>query len=224
MGALITEKPAAGHRPGKVSGGSVMSVDERHQEHPPGGEAAPRPQFDEIYDQHIDFTWRNLRRLGVREAQLADAAQDVFLVVHRRLPDFSASDSQPRGTSHSQPASALRSWLYSIVVRVARQYHRGLRRKPSEGMDDVGELPDTSGREPERDAQQSEALRQLLGLLAGLDEAKREAFVLAELEGLTAPEIAEILGVNVNTIYARIRAARRALEELLAQRAHESGA
>jgi RNA polymerase sigma-70 factor (ECF subfamily) len=197
-----------------------MQVDERHQEPPPGGEAALRPQFDDIYDQHFDFTWRNLRRLGVRESQLADAAQDVFLVVHRRLPEFAASTSEP----HDQPQSALRSWLYSIVVRVARQYHRGLRRKPSEGMDDVGELPDTSGREPERDAQQSEALRQLLGLLAGLDEAKREAFVLAELEGLTAPEIAEILGVNVNTIYARIRAARRALEELLAQRPRERGA
>lgn len=193
-----------------------MSVDERHQEHPPGGEAALRPQFDDIYDQHFDFTWRNLRRLGVREAQLADAAQDVFLVVHRRLPEFSASAHERHG--------ALRSWLYSIVVRVARQYHRGLRRKPSEGMDDVGELPDTSGKEPERAAQESEALRQLLGLLAGLDEAKREAFVLAELEGLTAPEIAEILGVNVNTIYARIRAARRALEELLAQLPRERGA
>jgi len=102
--------------------------------------------------------------------------------------------------------------VYSIVVRVARQYRRGLRRKPTEAIDDVGSVPDASGMEPERSAQQSEALRQLLGLLDALDENKREAFVLAELEGLTAPEIAEILGVNVNTIYARIRAARRALE------------
>jgi RNA polymerase sigma-70 factor, ECF subfamily len=220
MGPLITEKPATGHGSGKVSGGSVMQVEGRHQEHPPDGSTKLRPQFDEIYDQHFDFTWRNLRRLGVREAQLADAAQDVFLVVHRRLPSFSVEPPRSVG----EPQGALRAWLYSIVVRVARQYHRGLRRKPTEGIDDVGELPDGSGREPERDAQHSQALQQLLGLLAGLDEAKREAFVLAELEGLTAPEIAEILGVNVNTIYARIRAARRALEERLAQLPREKGA
>jgi RNA polymerase sigma-70 factor (ECF subfamily) len=181
-----------------------MHDDQRLQESPPERPPAP-PDFDDVYDQHFAFAWRNLRRLGVHEPQLSDAAQDVFLVVHRRLPEFSADSRAP-----------LRSWLYSIVVRVARQYRRGLRRKPTEGLDDVGSVPDASGMEPERSAQQSEALRQLLGLLDGLDENKREAFVLAELEGLTAPEIAEILGVNVNTIYARIRAARRALEAIVA--------
>ncbi len=215
MGPVITETPDPGHGSMEVSG-SVMQGAARHQEHPPDASPPLRPHFDEIYDQHFDPTWRNLRRLGVREAQLPDATQDVFLVVHRRLPDFSASRA-------AEPRAALRSWLYSIVVRVARQYRRGLRRKPTEGIDDVGELPDASGREPERDAQQSEALRQLLGLLAQLDDDKREAFVLAELEGLSAPEIGEILGVNVNTIYARIRAARRALAELHAQLLRERG-
>jgi RNA polymerase sigma-70 factor, ECF subfamily len=174
----------------------VLHVDPPRQEPPRSA-----PAFDDVYEQHFDFAWRNLRRLGVREAQLSDAAQDVFLVVYRRLPDFSASAQ-----------ASLRSWLYSIVVRVARQYHRGLRRKPSEAIDDISQLPDASGMQPERSAQQRQALEQLLGLLGQLDEAKREAFVLSELEGLSAPEIAEILGVNVNTIYARIRAARRALE------------
>ena len=207
--ALITESPAAGHGPQSVSLGSVAHVEQRLQERPPERRPAARPDFDDVYDQCFAFAWRNLRRLGVHEPQLSDAAQDVFLVVHRRLPDFSADASA--GTSGEQSAP-LRSWVYSIVVRVARQYRRGLRRKPTEGIDDVGSVPDDSGMEPERSAQQSEALRQLLGLLDVLDESKREAFVLAELEGLTAPEIAEVLGVNVNTIYARIRAARRALE------------
>ena len=203
--AVITESPAAGHGPQSVSLGSVAHVEQRLQERPPERPPAARPDFDDVYDQHFAFAWRNLRRLGVHEPQLSDAAQDVFLVVHRRLPDFSPG-------SAAEPGAPVRSWVYSIVVRVARQYRRGLRRKPTEGIDDVGSVPDDSGMEPERSAQQSEALRQLLGLLDGLDESKREAFVLAELEGLTAPEIAEVLGVNVNTIYARIRAARRALE------------
>jgi RNA polymerase sigma-70 factor, ECF subfamily len=209
--AVITDRPPAGHGPPRVTRGSLTHDDPRLQE-PPLERAPAPPDFDDVYDQHFAFAWRNLRRLGVHEPQLSDAAQDVFLVVHRRLPTFVAG--VPR--SPSEPQAPVRSWVYSIVVRVARQYRRGLRRKPTESLDDAGSVPDVSGTEPERSAQQSEALRQLLGLLDGLDENKREAFVLAELEGLTAPEIAEILGVNVNTIYARIRAARRALEALVA--------
>jgi RNA polymerase sigma-70 factor, ECF subfamily len=165
-------------------------------------EAGVRPSFDELYVEHFTFVWRNLRRLGVAEASLSDAAQDVFLVVHRRLPDF-------------EPRAAVRSWLYSITVRVARQHRRGARRKPIEALDDAAHCPAAAGLGPEQLAEQSEALRRLLALLERLDDAKREAFVLSELENLTAPEIAEILGVNVNTIYARVRAARRELESAL---------
>ena len=57
----------------------------------------------------------------------------------------------------------------------------------------------------------------LLGhrLLAGLDETKREVFILAELEGLTLAEISEALGVNQNTVASRLRAARREFEVAL---------
>lgn len=166
-------------------------------------EALVRPSFDELYAEHFAFVWRNLRRLGVAESAVSDAAQDVFLVVHRRLDDY-------------EPRAPLRSWVYSIVVRVARQHRRGVQRKPVETVDDATRWPDPSGHEPEQLAASSEALAQLLALLGQLDDAKREAFVLSELESLTAPEIAEILGVNVNTIYARVRAARRQLESALA--------
>ncbi|HTV20411.1 MAG TPA: RNA polymerase sigma factor [Polyangiaceae bacterium] len=166
--------------------------------------APARPSFDALYAEHFPFVWRNLRRLGVAESALSDAAQDAFLVVHRRLDDY-------------EPRSPLRSWIYSIVVRVARQHRRGRQRKPVESVDDTTRWPDPNGSEPERLAASNEALARLLALLDGLDDAKREAFVLSELEGLTAPEIAEILGVNVNTIYARVRAARKQLEGALAQ-------
>ena len=167
-----------------------------------------RPSFDELYVEHFTFVWRNLRRLGVAEAALSDAAQDVFLVVHRRLPDF-------------EPRAAVRSWLYSIAVRVARQHRRGARRKPVEALDDTTFCPAAPELGPEQLAEHSEALRRLLALLEGLDDAKREAFVLSELENLTAPEIAAILGVNVNTIYARVRAARRELESALTRLGRE---
>jgi RNA polymerase sigma-70 factor, ECF subfamily len=189
-----TETAGAGH-------GSLVAAgpDEAMAEPPPANARREQPVFDELYDAHFDFVWRNLRRLGVLEPNLWDGAQDVFLVVHRRLADF-------------EPGGELRSWLYSIVVRVARQHRRSARRKPSHAVPDQEQLVDAKGIGPERSAAQSQELRQLMSLLERLDDAKREAFVLAELEGLSAPEIARVLDVNVNTLYARIRAARRELE------------
>lgn len=199
----VTDPGAAGH-------GSVVSASLPLRPALPGTserEAVVRPSFDALYVEHFTFVWRNLRRLGVAEAALSDAAQDVFLVVHRRLADF-------------EPRAALRSWLYSIVVRVARQHRRRARRKPVESLDDA-HCPAAPGLGPEQLAEQSEALRRLLALLDELDDSKREAFVLSELENLTAPEIAAILGVNVNTIYARVRAARRELESALTRLGRE---
>src|SRR5688572_22420535 len=119
--------------------------------------------FDEVYEAEFAFAWRNLRRLGVRESQLRDAAQDVFLVVHRRLADF-----EGRGT--------LRAWLYSIVVRVASQYRRTRLRKDLEHTDDPDGVADTKTLGPEDNAGQNEDVRLLLKLLDQLDEPKREVF------------------------------------------------
>jgi RNA polymerase sigma-70 factor (ECF subfamily) len=226
----VTEFPAGGH-------GVTVPAGQEDDLAPKallGAERLEKPTFDALYDEHFDFVWRNLRRLGVLEANLWDGehfdfvwrnlrrlgvleanlwdgAQDVFLVIHRRLGEF-------------EPHAALRSWVYSIVVRVARQHRRTARRKPAQGFEDQEQLPDVQGIGPERGAAQSQELLQLMNLLATLDDAKREAFVLAELEGLSAPEIAEVLNVNVNTIYARIRAARQKLESAFELMRKERGA
>ena len=163
----------------------------------------PRPlEFEAVYANEFAFVWRNLRRLGVPETSLRDAAQDVFLVVHRRLGEF-----EGRGS--------LRSWLYSILKRVAGQQRRTERRKHAHDMEDSHDVADIGSPSPERDAERREAARLLRSLLEGLDEDKRDAFVLAELEGMTVPEIAQALGANANTIYARIRAARQLLQAAL---------
>jgi len=204
--AVITDAVAGGHGV-SVSEGYAEPLALSSAQHT---EPALEPTFDEVYADHFDFVWRNLRRLGVDEAGLWDAAQEVFVVVHRRLGDY-----QARG--------ALRSWLYSIVVRVARQVRRSARRKPAFGSQDSAELADTAAVGPDQSAERNESVERLMALLATLDDAKREAFVLAELEGLTAPEIATILNVNLNTIYARIRAARKQLEARVAAARKEGG-
>jgi RNA polymerase sigma-70 factor (ECF subfamily) len=153
--------------------------------------------FEKIYQQYFEFTWCNLRRLGVAPAQLDDAVQDVFIVVYRRLPEF-------------EGRSLLRTWIAGIAWRVARDYHRQRKRKGG-GLP----LPETladHGPDPQQAAIHSEALKDLDYALAQLDEEKRAVFVFAELEQMNVPEIAEALELNLNTVYSRLRAARKIFE------------
>jgi RNA polymerase sigma-70 factor, ECF subfamily len=171
---------------------------ERH----PAGNATL--DFDVVYREHFDFVWRNLRRLGVTESGLRDAAQDVFLVVHRRLREF-----EPRGS--------LRSWLYSILRRVAAAHKRQDGRRRSDDSEQADLLADESTASPEHCAVHSQALRLLLGLLDRLDDDKRDALVLVDLEGMSAPEASAILELNLNTLYSRLRSARQQMREGLMQ-------
>jgi RNA polymerase sigma-70 factor (ECF subfamily) len=161
--------------------------------------------FDAVYSEHFAFVWRNLRRLGVPESSLRDAAQEVFLVVHRRLGDF-------------EGRAPLRSWIYSIVTRVARQDRRTRSRKELRDVEDPDMVADGRASGPERDAERGEALRLVLELIAELDEDKRTAVILADLEDMTVPEIAEAVGANVNTVYSRLRAGRSELRAALERR------
>lgn len=155
--------------------------------------------FTALYEQYFNFVWRSARRLGVADALLDDAVQDVFVVVHRRLDDF-------------EGRSSVKSWIFGITRRVAKDHRRRASRKdrgkvPADGLAAVGEPT------PAELAQRSEARTLLYQMLDGLDEQKREVFILAELEEMTVPEIAESIEANVNTVYSRLRAARRAFEQ-----------
>ena len=98
------------------------------------------------------------------------------------------------------------------MLRVARNYRRREHRKG--GHAPLDRAPDVADAAPgpHEEAATAEALRRLALLLGALDEPKREVFVLFELEQMSAPEIAEALGINVNTVSSRLRAARRAFE------------
>lgn len=175
---------------------------------PPADErAAAVPSFAAVYEAQVDFVWRVARRLGVPDSCLDDAVQDVFLVVHDRLPTF-------------EGRSSLRTWIYGIVRRVARAHRPSKRERP---LDDAPESRSEDASAHER-LERAEALRVLHGLLDALDDDRREVFVLAELEELPVPEVAEAIGINVNTAYARLRAARRDMEQGLARhRARQRG-
>jgi RNA polymerase sigma-70 factor (ECF subfamily) len=178
------------------------------------GGLAP-PAFDEVYEEHFDFVWRSMGRLGVDASAVEDAAQDVFVIAHRRLADF-------------EGRSSVKTWLFGIALRVARDFRRAARRKRSHGLVPEGEadtdaVPDTASPSPLDSATRSEAVERLQAILGELDEDRRAVFILAELEQMTAPEIAEAVGANVNTVYTRLRAARREFNEAVARYAARDG-
>jgi RNA polymerase sigma-70 factor (ECF subfamily) len=165
------------------------------------------PSVGEVYAQEASYVFRCLRSLGVRASHVEDAVQDVFLVVHDKLAYFDGN-------------ARLRTWLYAIVIRVARRY----RERQAREIDVEAEvlMADYSAEHALLSREQLELAR---AALSALSDAKREVFVLSEIEQLSAPEIASIMATPLNTVYARLRAARSEFErrvELLETRANEA--
>lgn len=153
--------------------------------------------FSDVYRTNFAFVWRAAKRLGVQEAHQDDVVQEVFVVVHRRLDTF-------------EGRSRLRTWLYGITIRVVRDYRKSrARRDEPTGIDfDALTATENAGC-PARELERVQAARILQAILEAMDDEKREVFVLSELEQLTIPEVSEVLAVNVNTAYARLRAAKQ---------------
>jgi RNA polymerase sigma-70 factor (ECF subfamily) len=172
-------------------------------------------EFGAVYDACFAFVWRSVRRLGVADAAVDDVVQEIFLVVHRRLSDFEAR-------------SSLKTWIFGIALRVVRDHRRTQKRKRLDAAaradgTDLDGIADTKEASPHEAAARSQALRLLHDLLEELEDDKREVFVLAELEQMSAPQIADAIGQNVNTVYSRLRAARIAFEQgVLRMRAREA--
>jgi RNA polymerase sigma-70 factor, ECF subfamily len=164
--------------------------------------AAPRPAdttFPEIFQRHAQFLWRTLMNLGVPSCDAQDVCQEVMLTVHRRLPDFDGR--------------SLRGWLYGICVRHASDYRRSARVRREVSSDALPE-PAHAGELSEQ-LDRARSLERTLSALETLDEAKRSAFVLYEVEELTLAEVSEALEVPIQTVYSRVKAAREALQKKL---------
>lgn len=155
-----------------------------------------------LYDAEVAMVWRTLRALGVPEAALDDAAQDVFLVVHRRAADFEAR-------------SSVKTWLFGIAYRVAANHRRTLKRRA--GCELHPDLPDR-GPDPQQQLEHAEATRFVQHFLETLNEPSRAAFTACVLEEMSVAEASEALGVNLNTLYSRVRTVRARFMSALAAR------
>lgn len=156
--------------------------------------------FDRLYAEHFDFVWRTLQRLGVRPPGLDDAAQDVFIVALRRQGEF-------------RQQSSYRTWLFGIASNVAHEHRR--KQVRAAAVDPISDAERSREPSPLEQASSAELLGVIDRFLASLDEAKRDVFILAELEQFSAPEIAAALGIKLNTVYSRLRAARQAFTTMM---------
>jgi RNA polymerase sigma-70 factor (ECF subfamily) len=161
----------------------------------------------ELFATHASFVWSLLRRLGVPESDAEEVCQEVFVIAHRKLPEY-----EPRG--------AHRTWLYGIAVRAASDYRRSARVRREEVM--AAPPEPTVVATQDRTVEQREKLEWLDALLDDLDQDKRAVFVLYEIEELSMAAVAAVVGCPLQTAYFRLHAARKEIQART--RARERGA
>jgi RNA polymerase sigma-70 factor, ECF subfamily len=148
--------------------------------------------FESLFVSEFAFVCRTLQRLGVHEADVHDIAQELFLAVHRALPDW----------DRSRP---MRPWLFGFAVRFASNYRR-LGWNRGRNVELAEELAVPTPRLHDKLA----AKRTVMRALDALDFDKRTALVMHDMEEFTAKEIAAQLGIPMNTVSSRVRLARDA--------------
>jgi RNA polymerase sigma-70 factor, ECF subfamily len=161
-----------------------------------------KPTLETIYQEHADFVWRSLLRLGVQRKDAGDAVQDVFLIVHDKLDQF-------------EGRSTLSTWIFTICRTVAHKRRTKARReraKFSEG--DVESMIDLRA-DVGRAAEHNQDFALLSQILAGLERDQRNVFILFELEKMTGEDISFLLEIPLGTVYSRLQLARTAFRQAL---------
>jgi RNA polymerase sigma-70 factor (ECF subfamily) len=154
------------------------------------------PAFRQVYESQLAIVWHLLRRLGVAERDLEDQVHETFLIIHRHLADY-------------DPSRPLRPWVLGIAYRRASDY-RQLVRHERESYGEGRDPLDTSPRADDL-IEVAERRAVLMRALDTLVPDRRAVIVLHDLEGLTMPEVATIVGAPLATAYSRLRIARAEL-------------
>ncbi|MBN9162505.1 MAG: sigma-70 family RNA polymerase sigma factor [Myxococcales bacterium] len=170
-----------------------LSSDDAASAHPVSG----RLDIAAIFREHGPYVYTLLRSLGVAPADVDDAFQEVFVVIHRRAGEY-----EDRGS--------VRGWVHGICVRVALRSRSRRSAAREIASEDLPEAIDPTT--PAEHLSDQQAREVLYAILDGLDDDKRAVFVLFELEGLSMQEIAQSLECPIQTAYSRLRAAREAVD------------
>lgn len=168
--------------------------------------SGPSLSVARVHEEHGEFVWRTLHRMGVRPPHVEDVYQEVFLVVHRRLGSFTGQ-------------CALTTWLYEVCFRVAAGYRRKAHFRREELIPDWSELDSLSSEapSPERQLVTARRAKQLEQILDAMPLEYRVVFVMFEVEGLSSEEIAANVGAPLGTVYSRLHRARKRFARALAR-------
>lgn len=151
--------------------------------------------FRALFHREAGYVWATLRRLGVHPSDVEDVTQEVMLRVFRLQGEY-------------DPSRPLRPWIFGIAHRVAAEWRRHRRRHPEDptAFEDRDLVSTHGDAEAEVAARQAKALVERALLAVEVD--RRAVFILHDLEGCPAPDIARTLEIPVNTAYSRLRLAR----------------
>jgi RNA polymerase sigma-70 factor (ECF subfamily) len=147
-----------------------------------------------------------LRYLGASDSDVEDLAHDVFVVVHRRLEEF-------------DPARRLRPWLFGIAFHIAARHRDRFSTRVEVPTADPPDIPSSAPPADEQIAA-AEAWTIVAGALRQIELDQRAVLIMHDLEGHSAPEIAEALGLPLNTTYSRLRLARAKFSSAVRREAH----
>jgi len=154
-----------------------------------------------MLDEHFDFVWRSLRRLGLAAHAADDGTQQVFVVASRRLGDIAPGCE--------------RAFLFRTAMRVACSERRTVARR-REVLCEPPDAGDGAAR-PDELLDQRRARELLEQVLASLPLDLRTVLVLFEFEELSIDEIAETLGIPRGTAASRLRRAREEFSDAIAR-------
>lgn len=154
--------------------------------------------FRELYREHYTFVWYTVRRFGVPSMSLEDAVQDTFVAAFRKRNDFDGASP--------------RAWLYSIGRRVASNHRRGFDRAQRRHQ------ATTASPAPRSTEDLLLAKSVVEAFLATQQVQDRELFVLSEIDGLTGPELSQLLQKDLTKIYGRLRVLRNRFAPFVAER------
>lgn len=160
------------------------------------------PNLSELFRRHVDAVWRTAVAMGLSREDAEDVVQEVFMTVHDRLERYDGERSA-------------RAWILGITRNVVRHHHRGTHRRAAR-LRRVE--PPSAPEQPEQSVARREAAEVVQAFIDQLDDKKRVVFVLGFVEGLSAKEIAETLGLKLPTVYARARAAEAELAKFVRRR------
>ncbi len=160
--------------------------------------ARSRARFERLVVQYLDFVVAMLHAKGVRDGDLDDAAQRVFLIALGKLERIEA---------HAEKA-----YLHRVAVREASHTRRSYQRRGEVDAEHV-DMHSTPSMGPDELVRKKHALLQAAAALEELDADLRSVFVMHELEEMSLPDVSQALGLPLGTVKTRLRRARSLLSD-----------